>query len=91
MAIAPISVARRRATLAKRTLTFGSVLAFAVTFGLARSSHAAHATSSASGSSQTSSGHQHGYGDTASGSGSFGQADVGPATSQSPSVSTGVS
>jgi hypothetical protein len=82
----PISVARRRAGLAKRTLAFGSVLAFAVTVGLARSSHPARAAASASSRPVTDSSQ------TQSGSSSFGQADVGPATgSQAPSVSTGVS
>ena len=93
MRTTPISIARHRATLAKRTLAFGSVLAFAVTFGLARSSDPVHATSSASGSvaadqNQTPVGSQGGQ-DSASGG--FGQADVGPSTSQAPSVSTGAS
>jgi hypothetical protein len=82
----PITIARRRAALAKRGLAFGSVLAFAATIGLAQSSHpatAATAVSSTSASPAT---------QTAPSSGSFGQAQVSPSTSsQTPSVSTGAS
>jgi hypothetical protein len=99
MAAMPISLARRRATLAKRTLACGSALVFAVTIGLARSSHPAGAAVRASGSSLTSarSANNNGSGSTSgsqnpSTSGGFGQADVGPASSsQAPSVSTGAS
>ena len=98
MASMPIALARHRATLAKRTLAAGSVLAFVVTIGLARSSHPARAASTTAGSSQTAPGYDNGgYGfapasENAAGSGGFGQADAGPATgSQTPSVSTGAS
>jgi hypothetical protein len=98
MAAMPISLARHRATLAKRTLAFGSVLAFALTIGLARASHPARAAASTSGSNQAPSGYGdsgYGYGfgsDDATGNSGFGQANVGPASSsQAPSVSTGAS
>jgi len=87
----PITIARRRAALAKRTLAFGSVLVFAVTVGLARANHPARAAASTSSppatdSSQTSSA---GSSRTSSAGGGFGQADVTPAPdSVAPSVST---
>jgi hypothetical protein len=96
MAATPISVARHRATLAKRTLAFGSVLAFALTIGFARSSHPARAATStpSSGATQAPSGDGNGYGFGTGNTGNsgFGQANVGPAQySQTPSVSTGAS
>ncbi|HWF72884.1 MAG TPA: hypothetical protein VG186_06045 [Solirubrobacteraceae bacterium] len=87
MASIPISIARRRAALAKRGLVFGSVLAFAATIGLARSGHPATAASPTTSSTSVSSATQ-----SNTGTGSFGQAQVSPATSaQTPSVSTGAS
>jgi hypothetical protein len=84
----PIKVARRRAALAKRGLLFGSVAAFGVTIGLARSDHPATAAPTSTVSTSSSSA----AGQTSSGTSSFGQADVGPATgSETPSVSTGAS
>jgi hypothetical protein len=86
MAVIPISIARRRAALAKRGLVFGSVLAFAATIGLARSSHPATAVA-ATPSTIAAPAIQ-----TAPGPGGFGQAQVSPsASSQTPSVSTGAS
>jgi len=84
MATVPISIARRRALLAKRGLLFGSAAAFVATIALARSNHpaSAAATSAARSSSQS----------TAPATSGFGSADVGPATaSETPSVSTGAS
>lgn len=86
MAPMPISTARRRADIAKRTLAAASVLAFVVTIGLARSSHPAKAAASGSGAPATDSS-QTSFDDQG-----FGQADIGPAPeSQVPSVSTGAS
>jgi hypothetical protein len=85
MPVIPVTVARRRAALAKRGLVFGSAVAFAVTIGLARSDHAATAASPASTTSSSSS-------TQSSATTSFGQAQVSPSTSsQTPSVSTGAS
>ena len=79
----PITIARRRAALAKRTLAFGSVLVFAVTVGLARANHPARAAASTSSPPATDSSQ------TSSAGGGFGQADVTPAPdSVAPSVST---
>lgn len=81
----PMNIAKRRAAIAKRGVVFGSVLAFAATVGLARSSHPATAAPSAS--TATSPSNQ-----TSTGTSSFGQASVSPAvSSQAPSVSTGAS
>jgi hypothetical protein len=84
MAVIPISIARRRAALAKRGLVFGSVLAFAATIGLARSSHPATAASTAPSTIAAPA--------IQTAPGGFGQAQVSPsASSQTPSVSTGAS
>jgi hypothetical protein len=83
MSAVPIQIARRRASLAKRGLLFAAVAAFGATIGLARSSHSATAATSSTSTLASR---------PSSGSNSFGQAEVSPATtSQTPSVSTGAS
>lgn len=86
MSAVPIKVARRRAALAKRGVAFASVLAFAATVGLARSSHPATASNSTSSATSSPSSQ------SALGTKSFGQASLGAvSSSQTPSVSTGAS